>query len=172
MPGFSPNFKAEFFMIKAIGFRVEAKTVYYAIVEGTQQVPTLLYHHKMTPPNSYDKECVQLTWYRDRLLNIISEYQPKLGAIRFPEPSSYASAANIDSLLKRARIEGVILEFLWRQNVECIGTVLKKMSSDLNCKKAKDYLKGENFRTLDWSTIKNQKQRESILVAVTQLVEN
>ena len=155
-------------MIKAIGFRVEATTVHYAIVGGTKQLPTLFYHDKMTPPSSYDKECCQLAWYRDRLLNIIAEYQPKLGAIRFPERSSYA-AANIDSLLRRARIEGVILEVLWGQNVECRGTVFKRMSSDLNCKKAKDYLKHENFRTLDWSKIKNEDRRLSILVAVTQL---
>jgi hypothetical protein len=171
VPRFSPNFRADFFMIKAIGFRVEAKTVHYAIVGGTKLVPTLFYHDKMTPPSSYDKECCQLAWYRDRLFNIIVEYQPKLGAIRFPEPCSYASA-NIDSLLKRARIEGVILEFLWGQNVECIGAAFKTISSELNCKKAKDCLKHENFRTLDWSEIKNQNRRESILVAITQLVEN
>ncbi|MEH1916884.1 hypothetical protein [Nostoc sp.] len=155
-------------MIKAIGFRVEPQTVNYAVVEGTKQEPILITHDKMSPPNSYDKESDKLVWYRERLFTIIEEYQPQSGAIRLPEPSSFGKS-KIDSLLKRARIEGVILEGLGKKGIECIVGALTTISSEINSKSAKQYLSNDDFRSLDWSNIKNINQREAILVAVTQL---
>ncbi|ALB43108.1 MULTISPECIES: hypothetical protein [unclassified Anabaena] len=114
-------------MVRAIGFRVEPQTVNYAVVEGTKQQPILIFQDKMSPPNSYDKESSQLVWYRERLLTIIEEYQPQFAAIRLPEPSSFKTA-NKDSLLKRARIEGVILEGLGKKGIECMVAALTTIS--------------------------------------------
>ncbi|WP_071190022.1 hypothetical protein [Trichormus sp. NMC-1] len=126
-------------MVKAIGFRVEPQIVNYAVVEGTKQEPILVAHDKMSPPDSYDKECDKLVWYRKRLLTIIEQYQPQYGAIRLPEPSSFKTA-NKDSLLQRARIEGVILEGLGTKKIECIVGALATISSEINSKAAKKYL--------------------------------
>lgn len=155
-------------MVKAIGFRVEPQTVNYAVVEGTKQEPILIVYDKMSPPNSYDEESDKLVWYRDRLITIIEEHQPQFGAIRLPEPSSFGKIKK-DSLLKRARIEGVILEGLGRKKIKCIVGALTTISSEIKSKSAKKYLSNDDFRNLDWSNIKDQKQREAILVAVTQL---
>lgn len=155
-------------MVKAIGFRVEPQTVNYAVVEGTKQEPVLIAHDKMSPPNSYDKESDKLAWYRKCLLTIIEQYQPQYAAIRLPEPISF-KAANKDSLLQRARIEGVILEGLGTERIECIVGPLATISSEINSKSAKKYLSNDDFRNLDWSNIKNKNQREAILVAITQL---
>jgi Holliday junction resolvasome RuvABC endonuclease subunit len=155
-------------MVRAIGFRVEPQTVNYAVVEGTKQEPILILYNKISPPKSYDQESSQLVWYRERLLTIIEQYQPQYAAIRFPEPNSF-NKTKVEPLLKRARIEGVILESLGNKGIECIAGALQKISSEINSKSAKQYLSNDNFRNLDWSNIKNGNQREAILVAVTQL---
>ncbi|ABA20778.1 hypothetical protein Ava_1154 [Trichormus variabilis ATCC 29413] len=154
-------------MVKAIGFRAETQTVNYAVVKGTKKEPILIVNDKMTPPKSYEKESQQLVWYRDRLLTIIEQYQPQFGAIRLPEPSSFPRA-NKDSLLKRARIEGVILEVLGEKRIDCILGAFKTISSGINSQSAKKYLSHDEFRGIDWSDM-NQNQQEAILAAVTQL---
>lgn len=155
-------------MVRAIGFRVEPQTVNYAVVEGTKKEPILILCNKISPPKSYDQESSQLVWYRERLLTIIEQYQPQYAAIRFPEPNSFGKT-KVEPLLKRARIEGVILESLGREEIECKVAALTKISSEINSKSARQYLDNDDFRNLDWSNIKNRNQREAILVAVTQL---
>ncbi len=154
-------------MVKAIGFRVEPQTVNYAVVEGTKQEPILIVNDKITPPKSYLQESQQLVWYRNRLLIILEQYQPQFGAIRCAEPLSFRNT-NKDSLLKRARIEGVILEVLGEKSIECITAALKKISSEINSQSAKKYLSSDEFRGINLSQI-NKNQQEAILVAVTQL---
>lgn len=153
-------------MIRSIGFRVEPKAINYAVVTGTKQEPELLYYNTMNAPKSYDQEASRLLWYRNRLVTILSNDQIDFGVIRLPE-SVAQTKRNL--LLQRARIEGLIFAVLKELGIDCTAGALNTISSDINSKSAKKYLSQDDFRDLNWSSIKNKNQREAILTAVTKL---
>jgi len=140
-------------MTKSIGFRVEPTAVNYAVVTGTKQEPELLYYETINAPKSYDKEALRLLWYRDRLVTILSNDNLDFGVIRLPES---VAKTKQDTLLKRARIEGLIFAVLKELGINCTAGALNTISSDINSQSAKKYLSQDDFRDLNWSNIKNK----------------
>jgi len=154
-------------MVKSIGFRVEPKAIHYAVVKGTKQKPELLSYDTLSAPKSYTQMDEKLLWYRNSLLTILNNDYPDFGVIRIPES---IARVNRDSL-KRAWIEGLIFSLLAERGIDCTAGAFNTISSQINSKSAKQYLSNDNFRTLDWSDIKNHKKREAIITAVTKLEE-
>lgn len=151
-------------METCLGVRVEPSRIHWAVVEGSRQLPTLLAADDATAPVQWE-EAKALSWYRDRVLHIIGQYHPDTVAVRYEEPKA-RSAGNATK--RRARIEGVVLEAADSKALRIMTGALVTISSNLNTKSAKNYLKQEDFRGLDWSK-QNDYRREAIMVAVSAL---
>jgi Holliday junction resolvasome RuvABC endonuclease subunit len=90
----------------ALGIRVEAETVLWAVVEGSTRAPVLVADGKIPAPVAED-EAGKLVAQRRAVLDVIGKYTPTVVFVRFPE-TVFASRG--ETPRKRSRIEGVIME--------------------------------------------------------------
>lgn len=156
--------------MRVIGFRAEKDVIRWAVVDGTSDNPTLIENGKITAPKDY-AEATALNLFRTQIQTLIRRQQPKLAALRMsetyltnkPAPNAFAS------MLQRARIEGVLLELAVAEGVDIHSQQLAQIKSGLGSADAKAYLKSDDLRGLDWSTIKNAAQREAIMAAAALL---
>ena len=96
-------------MGRALGFRAEARQVYWAVVDGTRRSPILVGHDKFAAPVGLE-EAPALSWYNDRAKLILETYKPSTVGVRFPEP--VARGSNKEGAKRRLRIEGVLLRLI------------------------------------------------------------
>jgi len=150
-------------MPKILGFRADAKHVYWAVVEGDQDTPVVVAKDKASAPVDLD-EASSLAWYRVRVHLIISTQTPTAVAIRQPEPIARGSS---DGFRKRLRIEGVRMEASREQGLQVTPAALVTISSKLGTKSAKKYIEGD-FRGIDLSALPDLLA-EAVLVAVALL---
>lgn len=145
---------------------MEPQAVHWGVVEGKKCDPILITHDRMSAPKIYN-EAEALTWYRERVLLLLTEYQPTSAAIRYPEPT--ARGGGRDSSRIRVRIEGVVLEAINSQGLKKVVTgSLKTISANIGSKAGKKYLSSEDLRGLDWSEL-HQYRKEAILAATAAL---
>ncbi len=154
-------------MKRAIGFRVEPGLVNWAVVEGTSEAPILAVPAaKLASPATYE-EPQSLTFYRERVLLLLTEHMPDIVAVRYAETFGRQSVRESD--YKRCRIEGVILEAASSKGLRIITGALASISKNLGTKAAKRYLESDDLRGLDWSKYPAKNVREAILVAASAL---
>lgn len=154
-------------MKRAIGFRVEPGLIKWALVEGSPDAPILAVPPgKLTSPATYD-EPQTLTFYRERVLLLLSQHSPDVVAVRYAETFGRQSVR--DSDYRRCRIEGVILEAANSRGLRVVTGALASISKNLGTKAAKHYLEGNDLRGLDWSKYPAKNVREAILVAASAL---
>jgi len=151
---------------RSLGIRVETDTVFWAVVEGEAQAPVLVDGGKIPAPISED-EAGRLIAQRRAVLDLISEHQPQIVFVRFPE-SMYASRG--EAPRKRCRVEGVLMEAASRSipvRTGPLSTIGKGLGIDAKAAKA---LRDENadLRGLDWSK-RDEYTREAILAAAAAL---
>lgn len=154
----------------AVGFRAEKDRVRYAFVTGSCEKPVLLEHDVIAAPKTYSpSEC--LGWYRTSIRDLLTRVPASIGALRLSETflSRKPNAKALDSMFARARIEGVILEALASKDIPIKGEKMQQISSAFGSKSAKHYLGEEELRGLDWSGVKNDRDREAIMVAASML---
>jgi len=153
---------------RSIGIRAEADGINWAVIEGSREDPVLHAHGSEKAPAAYN-EAERLSWVRQRILHIITQYEPTGMAVRYPEHT--ALGANKDSARARCRVEGVVLEVAASKNLEVVTGTLNTISKNLGGKhSAKEYLATDDFRGLDWSNYKTNLQ-EAIVVATSILQE-
>ena len=153
-------------LARVLGIRVEPSSINWAIVEGTRELPILVAADDANAPAQWD-EANALSWYRERVLHIIEQYNPAIVAVRYQEPKGRAAG---NAGRKRARIEGIVLEASNSRAIPVKTGALVTISANLKTKSAKIYLSRDDLRGLDWSK-QNPLRREAILVAVSVLVE-
>lgn len=149
-----------------LGLRAEVRQFSWAIVEGMRQSPKVHRSGKEEAPASYD-EAAALSWFRARLLALISEYKPAVVALRAMEPMARAQKA---SARQRLRLEGVLMEAPQSQNVPILCGPLATISSKLHSKGAKAYLESGEFRGIHLKALP-APAREAVLVAAAALPE-
>ena len=155
--------------MNAVGFRVEKDKVHWALVSGMTENPVLVADDKFSAPKTYG-EAEQLAWYRQRIRMLIEDRKPDVAAVRYsetflqhkPKPNVFAS------MLKRARIEGVVVESASSLGLPVLTGALGTISAGLGSKRAKGYLEAADLRGIDLSK-RPQNRREAILVAVAAL---
>jgi hypothetical protein len=147
--------------VKAIGFRVEPKAVHYAVVTSSGVDPVLEEYATIKAPKDHTEGQV-LSWFRERILNLLEQHRPAGGAIKYAEQVSRGGG---DSGRARARLEGVLLQLLDEQKIEIFTGAYKALSGRMGTKSAKAYLSQDDVRGLDWSGLR-QPQREAVLVAL------
>jgi hypothetical protein len=152
--------------MRVLGFRAEADSVHWAVIEGFRETPILVAHDKSPAPKTYD-EARSLAWFRERALLLITTYTPDLVVVRYPEPS--APPSRKDSIKRRFRVEGILLEASASRQIKVETPTLVTISAHLGSK-AKEYLGRDDIRGLDWSGCPAH-QREAILAAAGFLPE-
>jgi Holliday junction resolvasome RuvABC endonuclease subunit len=151
--------------MRAIGFRAEAATIHWAVVEGTSDEPVLVEHGNIAAAAALGDESRCLSHLRDRVLETIESFGPDVAAVRYPEVVRKSNSVSGDA---RIRVEGVILEACASQNLKTFTGMSKSMSARLGTKTVKGYLTSDNVRGLQWP-MKKQNCRESIMVAISAL---
>lgn len=147
-----------------LGFRAEAKQIYWAVVEGTRNAPILIAHDRAAAPVNLD-EAPSLSWYSNRVKLLVETYKPAVAAIRAAE--SIQRGSNRDGARRRLRIEGVLLQTMDSCGLKVTMGALAMISGKLGSQ-AKSYISSGEFRGLDLSKIPGLA-REAVLVAVASL---
>ena len=156
-------------MSKSIGFRVDPTAIHYAVVEGTPEDPVLLDDGRYPAPKTYD-EAKALSWYRQRTINLLETHKPDASAIKFMENVAGRGRAPriTDSLRRRHRIEGVVLQLLDETRVSTLTGPFATVAASLGTRSAKAYLDKEELRGIDWRR-KSTNVKEAVLAAVAAL---
>jgi hypothetical protein len=162
--GANDSFGYYVFVERALGFRAEARHVYWAVVEGTRHDPILIEHGKAAAPVDLD-EAPALSWYASRVRLIVETHKPIMAAVRFPE--SFALGTNKESARRRLRIEGVLLQAIDSCGLKVITGALAMISGKLGSQ-AKKYVESGEVRGLDLSGLP-APAREAVLVAIAAL---
>jgi hypothetical protein len=129
----------------------------------------LLDDGRYAAPKTYD-EGEALSWYRDRTHALLSRHKPDCGGMKFMEPIDGRGKAPraSDSLRKRHRIEGVILQLFHEIRISTLAGPFSTVASSLHIRSAKDYLSRKDLRGIDWNT-KTNYVKEAALAAVAAL---
>jgi hypothetical protein len=155
----------------AIGFRAEKDAVNWAVVERDGEIYRVIEDGRFAAPKSYE-ESVGLAWYRERIQSLVHQHGATKAAIRYAEtylPRIRKSV--LESLFKRARLEGVLIEALASKGVPVGTGAMQQIASRLGSKSAKHYVAGGEFRGLDLSD-KSDNLKEAIIVAASMLEES
>lgn len=146
---------------RGLGLRADPDGFHWAIVTGSRSEPILVSHDRAEAPRTYT-EAQALSWCRARVHEIIDLHKPQRVAIRYPEPISRGKG---DPARRRCRVEGVLLEAAACRDLPThtgsLITIGKRLG--ITASRAKAYLDGEEFRTLDWNKLSHER-REAILV--------
>jgi hypothetical protein len=151
--------------MRALGFRAEPKQVHWAVVEGDADQPVLVDHDKAKPPVNME-EPEGLNWYRKRVAFLIEKFSIDVVGVRYQE--THGRRGNVDSICRRSRIEGVLVEAAFAAHVSVVPGVLNQLSARLKTRSAKHYLEDGELRGLDLSSLRAERQ-EAVLVAVAAL---
>jgi hypothetical protein len=151
--------------MRAIGLRAEPTKLHWAVVEGTSEQPILVGHDKAAPPVHAD-EATALSWYRERVRLLIETHQVDIVGVRFAE--TFGRKGNLESAMRRSRIEGVLLEAASSCQKRVVAGALQTMSSQLGSRRAKHYVEVGELRGLDLSALADQR-REAVLVGVAAM---
>jgi hypothetical protein len=148
---------------------VEPSAVHYAVVEGSVDEPVLVDSGRYSAPKDFD-EAEALTWYRKRTKELLEQFGPGRGAIKYMESIAGAGRAprSTDSTRRRHRIEGVVLQLLDEVVLTTVTARFTTIGARLGTRTAKDFLEGNDLRGLDWSG-KPALVREAILAATGAL---
>jgi hypothetical protein len=155
--------------MKAIGFRADPRTVFWAVVAKGDDGNNVLEDSGKLIAASASNESETLGWFRTEVRGLLDKFQPDRVAVRYPEPSaqrSHAISAN-----ERVRIEGVILEAAFSKGKSVLTGALATITANLGTESAKAYLKNPTIRGMDVSAIKDYR-KEAILVALAALGGN
>ena len=159
--------------MSAVGIRVEAEKVHWAVVDGTRTDARLLAHDKFSAPATYD-DAETLRWYRDRIQGLIGEYDVTTVAVRYSETFLKAKPKpnTLASMFARARIEGVIVEGAKSAGATVLVGALNTIRAALGSKSVKKYIESDDeFRGIDISSIRNKQRKEAIAAGVSTLPE-
>lgn len=152
-------------LARAVGFRVEPNSVHWAVTEGTSEAPVLLADDRFAAPATFS-EAQALSWYRERVLLLLKQYEPAGAGIKYTEQAARARAG--DSSRTRSRIEGVILEALHSAGLTPLTGTLVKVSARLESDSAKKYLENNDLRGIRLDR-KTPARKDAILMSVAAL---
>jgi hypothetical protein len=153
-------------MSKAIGFRVEPAAVHWAIVTMKPGEEPILEQAETIKAPKDSEEGAALSWFRGRVSNLLEQHKPGSAAIKYAE--QIAPGRRGDAARKRARLEGVLLQLCDESRITPFTGAYKAVSGRLQTTSAKNYLKQDNVRGINW-TGHPLVRREAILVALAAL---
>jgi len=151
--------------MRAIGFRAEPSALNWAVVEGPSAPSILIDADVLKAPETYS-EASGLKWFREKVYLLIDSYSPGIAAVKSAE--TFMPRPPLATLYQRCRVEGVVIEALNSRGIEAVIGPFSTVSSGLGTTSAKQYLKRDDMRGLDWRKYKGNR-REAILVAVSAL---
>ena len=152
--------------MKTIGFRAEKDRVQWAFVEGTMECPILLQHDHVDLPVC-DSESDSLCRLRDEILSLLEKFCPDRVAVRLSETDfvSTPTKTSFEMILRRARIEGVILEVCQTEKLEIMELRTRFFQEEFSPRLSKKRFRLADMQEIDWSKIKSQSRRQAILAA-------
>ena len=157
-------------MIKTIGFRAEKDAINWAVVSDSDgDNPVIEEHGVIKAPGTYKGDAEVLTYFRSKVREALTRYEPVAAGIRYPETFGKAPRF-LASAYSRCRVEGVIAEVVGSENVRLIAGGLQKIGKEMKSDSAKAYIdpKADEVRGIKFAK-KDAKYRESVLAAVAAL---
>jgi hypothetical protein len=156
--------------MRAIGFRAEKDGAHWAVLDRDGSIYRIHDEGHYRAPKSFD-EAPGLAWFRERVQALVQKHSPTKAGIRYAETYlGPIGKAQLASLFRRARVEGVISEALASKNIPVGVGSMQQIASRLHSKSAKRYVESGEFRGLDLSE-KSDLLREAIIVAASMLEE-
>jgi hypothetical protein len=151
--------------MKAIGFRAEKTVLWFAVIDSDKP-KELLADGKVAIQGGGLAESFVLL--RTEVLNLLKTYKPNRGAIRLSDRPK--GAANVLSMLCRARVEGVAIEAAGAHGLDLVTGASPTIKSGLKTKTAiRDYAAQDDLRGIDLSKKKNPNFREAVVAALSIL---
>lgn len=151
-----------------IGLRADAKQVYWAVVEGSQDSMIVVARDELSAPVTFG-DAEALSWFRNQIHSVIFAHKPHVAAIRTPESTARGRG---EGDRRRLRIEGVVMEAAYAKGLAVHSGALATIASKLGMKSARDAKglqdDGGDLRGLDLRTLA-KPLRECVLVAVAML---
>jgi hypothetical protein len=150
----------------AVGLRSQAdKKIAVVVVEGTQDVPLLVYRQILEAPAGAEMPQA-LASLRQQLLDLLESYNVQRVGLRVAESNS--KGAQKEGARNRTRIDGVLLEIAGTQRLEVIHGALRTIAKELGSEEPKKQLEAVEFRGLVLAELKLEL-REALLVGVAAL---
>ena len=150
-----------------LGLRATAREVYWAALSGTIETPILEDSDRIRLPKDTELP-EQLDGLHSQLLAVIQEFKPEVAAIRLQETFIARKPAPkaFGSMLNRARIEGVLMQTLYKAGVEVWTGGLQAMKSEMGASHSlKEYLASPDLRGIDLSSMKVEL-KEAVVAAL------
>ncbi|HWB12480.1 MAG TPA: hypothetical protein VG826_24860 [Pirellulales bacterium] len=137
--------------MNAMGIRVAKDYFRWAVVSKNEDELNIVAKGKMSAPKTYD-EADSLAWYRERVQTIAKQHGAKMAAVRFSETflgrGRGPTSKVLESMLMRARIEGVITEALRADGLPVGTGGWQKISARMGTRSAKAYTDSGEVRGL------------------------
>lgn len=152
--------------IVAIGFRAESDSVNWGVVTRRDGALLLVAADTVSIPRIYD-EAAGLWFLYKRIDQLMDEYAPRIGGVRYPEPSA-RKARHVLGANARLRVEGVVLALLASRTIPAVTGALTTIGSEMGSRSPKAYLGRSEVRGMDWSGHPTNR-REAIIVAIAAL---
>lgn len=143
-------------MGNAIGIRSTASEIFFVVVTGTTDLPSITAKNKLVHPVSYELPDA-LAWYREQIILVCREFEVSACGIRTTEPLAMSKGA---SFTRRCNIEGVAMEAVASIGLKVCSGPIATISSLMGLKNARRCLDEGEFKGLpEWSKLsKNYKE--------------
>ena len=148
----------------SVGIRASTSEINYVIIEGSFANPKLITADKLREPISYSFS-ETLVYYRVQFLSLCKEYKINTCGIRTAEPLSRLKGSS-EGAIKRANIEGVMIEASASQGIKTIVGANSTFSPLLDVKSIKDLISAKEYKNLSKWTKLSQDFKEATLVAI------
>ena len=153
--------------MNSIGIRVTPSRIFYSIISEDKDRFKIETNDHLIIPVSLDLP-QNLTFIRTNFFSILKEYNISKAGIRIIEPTGMRS--NLNLVIKRINIEGVLLELFANSNIEKYFTgIISSIAGKLEVpiKEVKPILEGKvnHFDVSGWEKF-SKEEREAITIGV------
>lgn len=147
-----------------MGIRATPSEIYYVIIDGSINEPSIILKDKLKHPLSYDLPQA-LTWYREQFSTLFDGYKVDSCAIKITEPIAMRISGADNSFVVRCNIEGVIIELASSKDIRVNSYLINKLSKALKIN-IKETLRSDSFEKIkQWNGL-NIYYREAILAGL------
>lgn len=155
--------------MQTIGFRAETGVVHYAVVDsalGPEALRMPADGKVLLQGDEPSPKALHLL--RTQLITIIQSYKLDGAGVRLSDKPQ--GPANVLGMLKRARVEGVILEAIGACGLSAVAGASATIKSKMKTKTAiREYAEQDSIRGIDLSAKKNKILREAVVAAISAL---
>ncbi len=158
--------------MRVMGLRAERDTVHWALVSGTLSAPVLMAHDRLLAPEDLT-ERDYLAWFRAKVYALLENVRPDSVAIHLADlevvAESKLSPKALSAIVKRARIEGVLLEACRPRQARTPPIPTAPAVNGRNSPPSRKHFTSSDGSPVDWREISSTSRRQAILAAAALL---